>query len=82
MINKSLPPCRVNLNIISDSNKYTMQSIPYEIVYMIYDYLLRPADVINLALTCRYLRHNISKEHLRVLSIRKNTRALIRRSGT
>ena len=48
-----------------------MQSIPYEIVHMIYDYLLRPADIINLALTCRYLHHNISKEHLRVLSIRR-----------
>lgn len=49
----------------------TISLLPYEIIQMIYNHLYKPADVINLASVCVRMCHGVSKEHLRVLDIRK-----------
>ena len=48
-----------------------MESLPYELIYIIYNYLLHPSDIIRLASTCKQMRHNVPDEIMRVLDIRK-----------
>lgn len=48
-----------------------MQSIPNELVPLIYDGLHMPVDIINLSMTSLQLYYNMPSEHRRILSILK-----------
>ena len=46
-----------------------METLPCELVGMIYEYLYMYRDVVGLSLTCSQLHNNVPNEQLRVLSI-------------
>lgn len=48
-----------------------MQTIPYELIHIIYNYLYKPLDIIRLSLTCKYLCTYVPLEQVRILNIRR-----------
>lgn len=48
-----------------------MESLPYELIYIIRSYLLRLKDIANFSMVSMTLYNSISEEHLRILNIRK-----------